>query len=399
MAWAFLRRLYASLPSGTIPSQDEEYMVASGNFMTASKGLPTMVEIMIHDAMAKSSKQDGRDGRAMVWTVRSLTDDAELEPFVKALPGLVWGYNGRRRVYDNMINMLLETRDLQLVSRIEGLLHGCDSSTLSPEHQMRRQISCLEALWAIAYFSVSNVSACKTFLLFDHALLASHLRLINQTTAVKQHLISAYALVRWSGFISLSSLIRDASHSLESITTATTHEDSRVLLQMVQHRAEQLGYTQFSDALSLLPPLDTPTMIPAALQSFNDSAYDILTEYLCNSADLDDMPYEFEATYAMIQPVSGRLNTAAQIKLKGAFITLIDSHQAMLMQYSRVHPIDIGVDTILHLLQMEPACLDAPFLRSLIIYTAHRHRTPEISAHVRTMRPKIYGGSSDQGSC
>ncbi|KAJ6559911.1 hypothetical protein B0H19DRAFT_1289423 [Mycena capillaripes] len=385
MVWAFLRRVYASLPSGTTPSRDEESIVASGNSMTASKGIPTMVEIMIHDAMAKSSERDKRDGRAMVWTVRSLTDDAELEPFVEALPGLVWGPNGRRQVYNDMINMLLETRDLQLVSRIESLLRGCDSGTLSPEPQMRRRISCLKAIWAIACFSVSNVSARKTFLVFDHALLASHLRSMTQTPAVTHHLTSAYALVRWSGFISLSSLFRDASHALESSIKTTPHEDPHVFLDMVQHRVEQLGYTQFSDALSFLRSLDTPTMIhraSAAFESFNETAYDILTEYLRNSADLEAIPYEFTATCAMIQPVSVPLNTAAQIKLKGAFIALIDTHQLTLMQYSRVHPIDIGVDTILHLLQMDPECLDAPFLRSLVIYTAHRHRTPEISARM-----------------
>ncbi|KAJ7899738.1 hypothetical protein B0H13DRAFT_1477895, partial [Mycena leptocephala] len=154
MAWGFFRRFYAPLCWGRTSFQDEEYRMTSGELTVRTGNIPTMVEIMMQDAVEKSPERGDRDRRAVVWTVRSLTDDNELEPFVEALPDLVWGPNGRRRVYDDVINMLLETGDIHLVSRIEGLLRGCDGGVLSQDLQIRRCISCFKALWAVACVSV-----------------------------------------------------------------------------------------------------------------------------------------------------------------------------------------------------------------------------------------------------
>ncbi|KAJ7861634.1 hypothetical protein B0H13DRAFT_2204365, partial [Mycena leptocephala] len=276
MAWVLFRRFVAPLCWGRRYSLDEESKMASGTLNLASGSIPTMVEKMMQDAVEKSRERDDRDGRAMVWTIRSLTDDNELEPFVEALPDLVWGPNGRRRVHDDMINMLLETPDIRLISRIEGLLRGCDSGLLSQALETRRRISCIKALWAIALFSASNAVTRKSFPEFDHALLASYLSSMNTTPTVRHHLTSAYAAVRWSGLCSLSSLIHDALGALASVANTSLTLDPRPSLKMVQHRAEDLTYTQFSDRLSHLLSLDLPTIIQQSsdvLTSFNDHAY------------------------------------------------------------------------------------------------------------------------------
>ncbi|KAJ7934368.1 hypothetical protein B0H13DRAFT_1855263 [Mycena leptocephala] len=362
----------------------------AGKSVTDSKGIATMVEIMMNDAIAKSSERDQRDRRAMVWTVRSLTDDTELEPFVEALPDLVWSPNGRRTIYDDMIHMLLETRDLQLVTRIEDLLRGCDGGFLSPELQTRRRISCVKALWAIAYFSLSNVST--TPVIFNHTILASYLRSDNLVPDVKHHLASAYALVRWSGYIYLSSLIGGAYQALKALPTKPPAQNPRAVLQMVQCQAEKLGYVQFSGALSHLLSLDLPTIIdrlPDALKSFSDTTHDILLEYLSISADLEKMPYEFEATYSTIRQIVGRPD---ETKLKGTFIVIVDTHMMVIRTLPTVHPIDIAVDTIMGLLQGNSEGLDPVFLRSFVEYIANRRPEKETSRRMfSTCDPQFIG--------
>jgi hypothetical protein len=381
MAWVLFRRFGAPLSCGRRSSPDEESKMASGALNLASGNFPTMVEIMMQDAVEKSRERDDRDGRAMAWTIRSLTDDNELEPFVEALPDLVWGPNGRRRVHDDMINMFLETPDIRLIFRIEGLLRGCDSGLLSQALETRRRISCVKALWAIAHFSASNAVTRKSFPEFDHALLASYLNSMNTTPTVRHHLTSAYAVVRWSGFCSLSSLIHDALGALASVANTSLTLDPRPSLKMVQRRAEDLADTQFSDRLSHLLSLDLPTIIQQSsdvLTSFDDHAYDILIEYLCSSADLEEMPHEFEATSSMIQQVWARPSTVAEIKLKQTFSMLVDIHYHTICGCPTVHPIDIGVDTILHLLQANPECLDTAFFQSLVLYMSNRRKAQEI---------------------
>ncbi|KAJ7119826.1 hypothetical protein C8R44DRAFT_180249 [Mycena epipterygia] len=109
----------------------------------------TMVEVMSHHA-AMDSARSARDYRALVWTVKSLADDSELEPFVESIPDVLWGPDVRRYAYEDHIQRLIREPDLKLHSRIEGLLRSCDSGLLSVEAANRRRIACFQALWAIA---------------------------------------------------------------------------------------------------------------------------------------------------------------------------------------------------------------------------------------------------------
>ncbi|KAJ7123368.1 hypothetical protein C8R44DRAFT_783720, partial [Mycena epipterygia] len=125
--WGIFRRVTALLQQRRTSSLDEETAIVHERSCIRNKTIPTMVETMTRDAIEKSRQRDERDARAIVWTVQSLTDDNELEPFVEALPDLMWGPTGRRTRHDDMIELLLDTRKLRLVSRIEGLLHSCDT--------------------------------------------------------------------------------------------------------------------------------------------------------------------------------------------------------------------------------------------------------------------------------
>ncbi|KAJ7239882.1 hypothetical protein C8J57DRAFT_1563230, partial [Mycena rebaudengoi] len=118
------------------------------------RDLPTLtiVEAMALVAMEKSPAQTVRDDRALVWTVKSLADDAELQPFVEAIPDVIWGPKKRRHVYAPHIERLLNNPELHLAARIESLLRSCDSE-LSIEDSRRRLIICFKAMWTIASLS------------------------------------------------------------------------------------------------------------------------------------------------------------------------------------------------------------------------------------------------------
>jgi hypothetical protein len=93
----------------------------------------TMVEAMSQQAMKVSPECMDRDYRALVWAVKSLADDTELEPFVEAISDVLWGPKDRLHAYNTHIQNLIRDPHLELKSRIYNLFHSCGSGLLSPE--------------------------------------------------------------------------------------------------------------------------------------------------------------------------------------------------------------------------------------------------------------------------
>ncbi|KAJ7648960.1 hypothetical protein DFH06DRAFT_1095091 [Mycena polygramma] len=187
--------LFAYLPRKRGPLGDKEQATADVQTRRAMDDSPTMVEVMVCDAAQDSGNRKKRDNRAIIWTLRSLSDHEELEPFVEALPDLVLGSN-QIRTEDNLLDMLLDTPDLQLISRIEDLLHSCESGLLSVNVITRRRMTCIKALWAITYFIAQDVSSRNSFPEFNLGLVAAQLGSPTATSADKSYLASTYTLIR-----------------------------------------------------------------------------------------------------------------------------------------------------------------------------------------------------------
>ncbi|KAJ6495527.1 hypothetical protein DFH09DRAFT_1376533 [Mycena vulgaris] len=389
MAWALFLRLRAAFNASHKFATDEETTIAHRD-SPIPKNMPTLTEAMTRDATQKSHARDQRDARAIVWTVESLTDNNELEPFVEALPDLILG----RRTYGDMIGTLLEDPDIHLVSRIESLLRSCDSGVLHPALQSRRRLSCIRALWSLANFVGSHGASRRFSPSFDVELLFPR---PNDDPVVTWHLISASCLVRWCRFSAVAKVVRDVISMLEPEGSTTTHQDLRRRLEMVQDQAEEDGYTEFSDALSTvvsLDPSDEPLLIQRSrevLNSFDNYGYDVLIGYLHDSAGLNGMPYEFEATCLTIQPFGVRPNMVVQLKLKDAFIGIINMHADRLRGIEEVHHIDIAVDTILQLLQRNLELMDADFCSAVTRYIHNRRDLPQRRG-LRQCDPKFIGG-------
>ncbi|KAJ7644691.1 hypothetical protein FB45DRAFT_298775 [Roridomyces roridus] len=91
----------------------------------------TAMGAMSHQAMHPSPERNARDYQALVWTVKSLADDNELEPFIEAIPDVVCGSQSLRWGYRDHIQNIIHNTDLALLPRLRGLLHSCHSGLLS----------------------------------------------------------------------------------------------------------------------------------------------------------------------------------------------------------------------------------------------------------------------------
>ncbi|KAK6969342.1 hypothetical protein R3P38DRAFT_3146385, partial [Favolaschia claudopus] len=123
------------------------------NFRFASdrNTLPdSMVEAMNIAALENSDQRAHRDYRALSWTLESLSDDVELEPFLEGIVDALATTKYHRTPYDEPICRLLESQDVRLLQRVNHFLRRCGSKILPPETQHRRQLIALKSLWAMA---------------------------------------------------------------------------------------------------------------------------------------------------------------------------------------------------------------------------------------------------------
>ncbi|KAJ6456674.1 hypothetical protein C8R45DRAFT_1186307 [Mycena sanguinolenta] len=377
IAWEIFRQLHALFLSRSKWLPDQESEIPHSPPVAEYKTIPTMFDIMLHDATDKSEGHGKRDGRAMVWALKSLTDDDELEPFLEALPELVWGPSGRRHGYDNMINMLLDG-EFRLIPRIEALLRDCDNGLLALDLQLRRRIFCINALWALACFLVSESPVRQSFPIFDHTLIASLMASTMVARTLLPYLISAYAMVRCSDFRSLSTFIHGVLEHAKL---------SPIQLKEIQMRAAELSFSAFSSALEHLVNADwTHTSTQQALEVLNsctDLAYDILADYCRNSARVEDKSYQFETTSSLIQQVALRPSTVAAMQLKDTFAGLINTNYALLIQHQTYHPLDASLDAILHVLQRNADCLvDMRFQTMFLYYMRSRAQTRDAGSRI-----------------
>ncbi|KAJ7272455.1 hypothetical protein C8J57DRAFT_281241 [Mycena rebaudengoi] len=133
----------------------------------------SLTEAVLAAAMQKRST---RDERAVLWTLESLTDDRELLPFVEAIPDMIYGPSGLRRVDDHLFRLVLQTADAHtsISGRIFALLRS--SENLHPEDpwRSRRQIAALAALWALGILVPRiTIAPMEAVFWIDHTNLSS----------------------------------------------------------------------------------------------------------------------------------------------------------------------------------------------------------------------------------
>lgn len=103
--------------------------------------------------------RDQRDQEALFWTMESLTDNIELEPFVEGIPAFV-SDSGCKTA--SMIKKLMINKDIALMDRVVRLLMTCkELGVLIEDRRRKRAMTCFSAITALA--TISNTLRWTTY--------------------------------------------------------------------------------------------------------------------------------------------------------------------------------------------------------------------------------------------
>ncbi|KAJ7445922.1 hypothetical protein FB451DRAFT_1292507 [Mycena latifolia] len=306
---------------------------------------PKMADAMIQKATVRddAGHREARDKRALAWTVKSLADDVELEPFIEGIPNAIWGPQGRRIKYDSLVRGLLDDPQVLLGSRIQHhLMLSCEKGLLDFKVRNRRQISCLKALWCLGMMAGKNNEPVQPL-----SFLQGPRFLPLPTPEAAHYLPSVAALADWNTLCSLHGHVKKLAASLRAGEIALNEGRLPNMEQYRRDLEEFLTKRRDCNWHYLIPitlagvdleelskrdlSKDGPTTlhystdwiqqvsqvintIPAC---WNSVQYRVLLAFLQQSADLNSPPYEFESTCNTIQaglePVDNRIagNVAA----------------------------------------------------------------------------------------
>ena len=110
----------------------------------------SMTEARQKLALVYQPGREERDTRALRWTLESLTDEVELEPFIEGIPGFLVSKSAMNSLGATAITHLLDDRAVGLADRINSLLKTCENSrALVPYSRQRRAVSCLNTIWSL----------------------------------------------------------------------------------------------------------------------------------------------------------------------------------------------------------------------------------------------------------
>ncbi|KAJ7216966.1 hypothetical protein B0H12DRAFT_1078841 [Mycena haematopus] len=301
--------------------------------------LLSMDQAMIKEATLRSDAREERDKRALAWTMKSLADDEELEPFVEGIPDMISGPDGRRRKYDNLIRGLLRDPQVLLGSRIQHLLLSCESGLLEPAVQARREMSCLKALWYLGMMGEKGKDRdpFKPSDLMDPPppdpvqplnFLQGLRSLPPKTPAMVQYLPSIVALANWNNMCSMYGHVKRITVSLQSGEAEGRLPEFRLELEefLAERRRCKWAYLvpishlnrdleKLSQELKAHYDRNEPLtsqassdwvhnvyqIISLTATSFNSVQYHVLLSFLQQCTDLDVPPYEFDLTVQTLQ--------------------------------------------------------------------------------------------------
>ncbi|KAJ7752546.1 hypothetical protein B0H16DRAFT_786570 [Mycena metata] len=271
----------------------------------------TVVEAMFDEAMTISPARTARDYRALMWTVKSLADNTELEPFVEGLPDLLWGPDNRRYPYEDHIQQLTRAEDVGLLPRIKELLQSCGSGLLSAQAHTQREIACYKALWAIASIQNSPVPP-STLLPLDFSQFTHYIswRLVDRGINHYRH--SAILLMKWSSFCRIKTLLAVVVSRLLADVSLGHPPNLQSFKSFVKKHFWTTGiYAFMSPRLSQYCNSDTTMfgsldLVVDAVQAFEafskQTPYKLFFNYCVWAVTQETLPYRFLETEEIILP-------------------------------------------------------------------------------------------------
>ncbi|KAJ6571267.1 hypothetical protein B0H19DRAFT_1255256 [Mycena capillaripes] len=274
----------------------------------------TILEAITQAAIEPTEARTARDGQALIWTVKSLSDELELEPFFEAIPGTLWALGIRRDTYWAHFRALAINPEVALYARVKALLDSCDTGILSSDARKRRLTLCYRALWALATLFVSP----------GHQPLAfpdpSPLPILHSSAGYRhdatilQFSISAGVLIQWVHFQTLKSTLTEFLQQLtlweEAVLRGHEPDLSPVTSLLVNLSWRPEYNFPFFDLISTYryPPHQkcAALMIPKLRQVIDyilrTTQHNIWIGYLRHAAsELTTLPCYFKLTLDLIQ--------------------------------------------------------------------------------------------------
>ncbi|KAF7341284.1 hypothetical protein MVEN_01864500 [Mycena venus] len=288
----------------------------------------TMVETMAHRAVEDSAERKIRDGRALVWTVKSLSDDSELEPFVEGIPDVLWGLSvpnypgpagwgsvapqygypvpvflgsggpryGQRYSYADHIRELVNNPDVRLCDRIESHLQSCDTGLLSAEVRKRRLIASYKALWAIA--TLFHPKQFPTQPLLDFSRWKRFFKM-EEDCDILHYSVSAQALLRWNSVSAVEprslELLDYLAKCRIDIEQGREPDKQPLILILKEVFLEDNYYVQRVNHSNL-----TIELISEIETEINEIRCNTRFNYLERAAGLDSEPYQWRETLDLV---------------------------------------------------------------------------------------------------
>ncbi|KAJ7028375.1 hypothetical protein C8F04DRAFT_1399039 [Mycena alexandri] len=275
-----------------------------------SLGFPrdkVMVDSVFRQATTPSDERYSRDGRALIWTLNSLTDDVELEPFIDAIPDVLWRTFERRLLYDGHIYRLIEDPASDLLRRIQDFQQGCYSDIISVEVAKRRKISCYKAIWALGSLSTPENPIQIQMLSRPQFVVEPE---------VLPHYISAQAIQAWATLCAAKGVLdRTLRHlrTVDQVTAAKQQPNRQTMVQIRSGLAQLRNTHDLRFNRSTLEDSDSADIPPEVLSLAAKSLIDVITglplqtllDYIGDASRSEKIPYRFEPTQALLSPPSG----------------------------------------------------------------------------------------------
>jgi hypothetical protein len=305
-----------------------------------------MAETMFRKATEASNARSNRDKKALIWTVKSLSDDAELEPFVEGISDVLWGTHRRRYVYDDHILGLMHDPDVQLFRRIRGLLNSCSSGLLGPEISKRRQISCYKALWALA--TIQNSTAYPyTLFVFPQG----YLNYEQMDPEVIPYALSADVMQRWANYRAAQGLLKEMLGHLNTCSAdlAADRIPNISLVHSCLRRVQSeysikfQSYTDVQDlTLATLSKESLLRVIKDLIGEIGGLSLSIFMNYLVRAWKYSNsIPYRFKTTQYLISPSTKvLLSTTLRDNLQFRLDQIIFKHGGFLHTNENHHWLD-----------------------------------------------------------
>ncbi|KAJ7897356.1 hypothetical protein B0H14DRAFT_2677929 [Mycena olivaceomarginata] len=258
----------------------------------------SMADAREADATDISEDRDERDFEAMRWTLSTLREDSELEPFLGFIPRLVAGFDYSAKL---LLHRLLNHDDptIGLRFRIPRLLAVCAEGRLGPVLAHDRATTCLHAIWSLTMMTVPLSEpfaySSRETLAFGEGTLSQILAAAAQVPSVADCADSTAAVVARS----LLDMFADSAEVMEMELSAFLRsghvERKRVVARDPEYAARraQVATKKVRQQLRALELLlkaavrPTTPMLHTAMEALRKYLDDLIDVVVATSADWD----------------------------------------------------------------------------------------------------------------